>query len=118
MVPKRVSCPFYVRFFCKRRDFISILFSGLVVKKAFGDGNCLFRSAAEQIYGDEEMHAVVRKKCMDYLVSNKIVNSFNTTTLRLGQYGLSSFQAGIQNWKYFCLIQHTQRGMRSPGRYF
>ena len=49
------------------------------------DGNCLFRSIgifhishilyshcpADQIYGDEEMHSVVRAMCMDYMVKER-----------------------------------------------
>lgn len=34
-----------------------------------GDGNCLFRSVAHQIYGDENLHNIVRQKCMDYMES-------------------------------------------------
>lgn len=33
------------------------------------DGACLFRSISLQIYGDEEMHDVVRQHTMDYIVS-------------------------------------------------
>lgn len=32
-----------------------------------GDGNCLFRSVAHQVYGDHELHWIVRQKCMDYM---------------------------------------------------
>lgn len=32
-----------------------------------GDGNCLFRSVAHQVYGDEELHALVRDSCMSYM---------------------------------------------------
>eukprot|EP01097_Dermamoeba_algensis_P008212 TRINITY_DN537_c0_g1_i3.p1 TRINITY_DN537_c0_g1~~TRINITY_DN537_c0_g1_i3.p1 ORF type:complete len:198 (+),score=35.93 TRINITY_DN537_c0_g1_i3:367-960(+) len=31
------------------------------------DGNCLFRSVADQVYGDQEMHETVRRMCMDYM---------------------------------------------------
>ena len=31
------------------------------------DGNCLFRSVAYQIYGDEEACFFLREKCMDYI---------------------------------------------------
>ncbi|XP_069785374.1 OTU domain-containing protein 5-A isoform X2 [Narcine bancroftii] len=34
------------------------------------DGACLFRAVADQVYGDQDMHDVVRKHCMDYLVKN------------------------------------------------
>lgn len=33
------------------------------------DGACLFRAVADQVYGDQEMHGIVRKHCMDYIVS-------------------------------------------------
>jgi OTU domain-containing protein 5 len=36
------------------------------------DGACLFRAVADQVYGDQEMHAVVRSHCMDYIVSMEI----------------------------------------------
>ncbi|XP_053954472.1 uncharacterized protein LOC128860769 isoform X1 [Anastrepha ludens] len=35
------------------------------------DGACLFRSISLQIYGDEEMHDVVRQHTMDYLYKNR-----------------------------------------------
>jgi TolA-binding protein len=41
----------------------------LTLTTVSGDGNCLFRSVAHQIYGDENLHEVVRQKCMDYMES-------------------------------------------------
>uniref|UniRef100_A0A915K4L6 ubiquitinyl hydrolase 1 n=1 Tax=Romanomermis culicivorax TaxID=13658 RepID=A0A915K4L6_ROMCU len=43
---------------------------GYTIKKMKEDGACLFRSVADQIYGDQEMHGVVRKLCMDYMAKN------------------------------------------------
>ncbi|XP_054280202.1 OTU domain-containing protein 5-A-like [Macrosteles quadrilineatus] len=43
---------------------------GLIVKAMGEDGACLFRAVADQVYGDQEMHAVVRKHCMDYIAAN------------------------------------------------
>ncbi|VDK69266.1 unnamed protein product [Litomosoides sigmodontis] len=43
---------------------------GLVIKPVRGDGACLFRAVADQIYGDEEMHDDVRRLCMDYMEKN------------------------------------------------
>lgn len=42
----------------------------LQVVKVAGDGNCLFRSVAHQLYGDDSYHDVVRAKCMDYMEVN------------------------------------------------
>jgi len=45
----------------------------LKVKKGFqiqameGDGNCMFRAVALQVWGDQEEHAQVRKSCMDHM---------------------------------------------------
>ena len=32
-----------------------------------GDGNCLFRAIAYQVYGEEDMYHFLREKCMDYI---------------------------------------------------
>lgn len=42
----------------------------LMVHPVAGDGNCLFRSVAHQIYGDDSFHMLVREKCMDYMEVN------------------------------------------------
>nr|XP_006822205.1 PREDICTED: OTU domain-containing protein 5-like [Saccoglossus kowalevskii] len=34
------------------------------------DGACLFRAVADQVYGDQEMHSIVRNHCMDYMLKN------------------------------------------------
>lgn len=36
-----------------------------------GDGNCLFRAIAHQAYGDEELHDLVRSKCMTYIKAER-----------------------------------------------
>jgi OTU domain-containing protein 5 len=41
---------------------------GYIIKKMGEDGACLFRAVSDQVYGDQEMHNVVRKHCMDYIV--------------------------------------------------
>ncbi|CAL8115416.1 unnamed protein product [Orchesella dallaii] len=43
---------------------------GFMIKKMGEDGACLFRAVADQVYGDQEMHSVVRKHCMDYIQQN------------------------------------------------
>lgn len=40
---------------------------GLLIRRMAKDGNCLFRSLADRIYGDAEMHDVVRRLCMDHV---------------------------------------------------
>lgn len=40
---------------------------GYHIKRMTGDGNCLFRAVADQVYGDAEMHDEVRSRCMDYM---------------------------------------------------
>ncbi|XP_031423750.1 OTU domain-containing protein 5b isoform X2 [Clupea harengus] len=45
--------------------------NGFTIKKMKEDGACLFRAIADQVYGDQDMHDVVRKHCMDYLVKNE-----------------------------------------------
>lgn len=42
---------------------------GWVIRKMAEDGACLFRAVADQIYGDQDMHKVLRKLCIDYIVS-------------------------------------------------
>ncbi|KAK3101139.1 hypothetical protein FSP39_001235 [Pinctada imbricata] len=43
---------------------------GWVIKKMGEDGACLFRAVADQVYGDQEMHGVIRKHCVDYMRKN------------------------------------------------
>ena len=39
----------------------------LTIVPVEGDGNCLFRAVAHQIYGNEAFHRIVRAKCIDYM---------------------------------------------------
>ncbi|XP_071477958.1 uncharacterized protein [Diadema antillarum] len=43
---------------------------GFIIKTMVPDGACLFRSVADQVYGDQEWHAIVRGHCMDYMTKN------------------------------------------------
>eukprot|EP00475_Leptophrys_vorax_P027492 TRINITY_DN3919_c0_g1_i1.p1 TRINITY_DN3919_c0_g1~~TRINITY_DN3919_c0_g1_i1.p1 ORF type:complete len:584 (-),score=150.86 TRINITY_DN3919_c0_g1_i1:1537-3288(-) len=48
------------------RDVLKrFLNSEIVVQE--GDGNCLFRSVAHQVYGDPAYHKMVRQFCVDYI---------------------------------------------------
>jgi len=40
---------------------------GFIIIRMLGDGNCLFRAVAHQVYGDAEMHDEVRKRCLEYM---------------------------------------------------
>ena len=40
---------------------------GLLLKHMLQDGNCLFRAVADRVYGDPEMHDVVRRLCLDHM---------------------------------------------------
>ncbi|XP_065359232.1 uncharacterized protein DDB_G0289357 isoform X2 [Calliphora vicina] len=44
---------------------------GYILKPVEEDGACLFRSISLQIYGDEEMHDVIRQHTMDYITKNR-----------------------------------------------
>jgi len=46
---------------------------GFQMKTMAGDGNCMFRAVADQVYGDEEMHEQVRACCLDYMVRSPLV---------------------------------------------
>lgn len=48
---------------------------GWVIKKMAEDGACLFRAVADQIYGDQDMHSVLRKLCIDYIVSIQSISN-------------------------------------------
>uniref|UniRef100_A0A7S0CZY4 Deubiquitinating enzyme A n=1 Tax=Amorphochlora amoebiformis TaxID=1561963 RepID=A0A7S0CZY4_9EUKA len=51
----------------EQRFRVEMLKNGLEVVDMTADGNCLFRTFAHQIYGDQEKHMDVRRKCFDYL---------------------------------------------------
>lgn len=42
---------------------------GFVIEQIVEDGACLFRSISLQIYGDQDMHEIIRNQTMDYIVS-------------------------------------------------
>ena len=56
----------------KEQDFENELreVKGFVIKEMKSDGACMFRAVADQVYGDQEMHKVVRENCMDYMAKN------------------------------------------------
>ncbi|KHJ88675.1 OTU-like cysteine protease [Oesophagostomum dentatum] len=44
---------------------------GFEIKQVRGDGSCMFRAVADQLYADQEMHGEVRRLCMDYMARNR-----------------------------------------------
>ena len=45
--------------------------TGRRIYKVGGDGNCLFRAVAHQLYGNEEHHWMIRQHCLDYVESER-----------------------------------------------
>jgi hypothetical protein len=43
----------------------------LEVKEIAGDGNCLYRSVADQVYGTDNYYEMVKSKCLDYVCLEK-----------------------------------------------
>lgn len=54
----------------ERRFEVGLRKKGYNIKKMDEDGACLFRAVADQVYGDQDMHGVLRKLCMDYMTKN------------------------------------------------
>lgn len=46
---------------------------GFLLEEIVEDGACLFRAISLQIYGDQEMHEVIRQQTMDYIVSSSCI---------------------------------------------
>lgn len=44
---------------------------GLIIKEMEEDGACLFRAISYQIYGDQDMHDMIRQQTMDYIYQNR-----------------------------------------------
>ena len=44
---------------------------GMRIVEVGKDGNCLFRAIAHQAYGDEELHSMLRQKCIQYIKEEK-----------------------------------------------
>lgn len=49
---------------------------GLKIVEMAGDGNCLFRAVALQVYGDNDMHFDVRARVCDFMEGDKQLASF------------------------------------------
>ena len=75
---------------------------GLEIKRMAADGNCLFRCVADRVYGDAEMHDVVRQQCMDHMererdhYSQYITQDFGAYLARKRRLGVHGNHAEIQ----------------------
>ena len=45
--------------------------NGLRINSVLGDGNCLFRSVSDLIYGTDEHYDLVRQRALDYMVDEQ-----------------------------------------------
>jgi OTU domain-containing protein 5 len=54
------------------RYILALRTLNFIVVPMEGDGNCLFRSVAHQVYGEEQLHALVRAKCCEYMEVERI----------------------------------------------
>ncbi len=43
----------------------------LKIREIKGDGNCLYRAVADQLYGNENYYDILKSKCLDYLELEK-----------------------------------------------
>jgi len=48
------------------------------IKKIDGDGDCLYRSISDQLYGNQEFRVVLRNLCADYLKKHPELQAFET----------------------------------------
>ncbi|XP_062564429.1 OTU domain-containing protein 5-B [Armigeres subalbatus] len=57
----------------KRDDAFGKIMSerGFVIKDMIEDGACLFRAISMQIFGDQDMHEMIRQQTMDYIYQNR-----------------------------------------------
>lgn len=76
---------------------------GFVIEEIAEDGACLFRSISLQIFGDQDMHEIIRQQTMDYIVS--IVRPIATTNVPLAllfpQLIAHSISQQYKNREYF-----------------
>eukprot|EP01083_Nonionella_stella_P296960 1008646_1 len=55
----------------KERFVSQIESKGFKMKEMASDGNCLFRSVADQVYNDVDLHPKIREACCDYMDRNR-----------------------------------------------
>ena len=55
---------------------------GLHAVEIVGDGNCLFRSFADQMTGDQTKHAIFRDEAVEFMRTHKEVAAFLKALVR------------------------------------
>jgi hypothetical protein len=66
------------------------------IKQIAGDGNCLFRAVSHQVYGTEDHHKYIRKRCMDYIENEQdYFKDYITGNLTFEQYIAHKRKDGI-----------------------
>ncbi|CBK19999.2 uncharacterized protein [Blastocystis hominis] len=66
------SKPSYGAFNGRNKNLASELNrQGLSIRSITPDGNCLFRSCADQLFGNQDRHAEVRRKAVEYIRRHK-----------------------------------------------
>lgn len=60
------------------------------------DGACLFRAISYQLYGDQEMHDLIRQRTMDYIFQNR---EYFAQFITEGEFEAFGFLTG-PTWKY------------------
>lgn len=76
---------------------------GFILEEIAEDGACLFRSISLQIFGDQEMHEVIRRQTMDYIVS------YHITKLNVNVMLICGEREKTYNFKYLHYFQYKNR---------
>ncbi|KAK6034371.1 yippee putative zinc-binding protein, partial [Cooperia oncophora] len=75
---------------------------GFEIKVVRGDGSCMFRAVADQLYADQDMHGEVRRLCMDYMERNRdhfapfVAENFSSYVARKRQPGAHGNHVELQ----------------------
>lgn len=69
---------------------------GLSVVKMDADGNCLFRSVADQLWGEAAEHQEVRERCCEHLLQH----SEARRGLETGRFGRFSRPFGLESRRF------------------
>ena len=79
--------------------------AGLSLKNIVADGNCLFRAAADQLYGEQQMHKRVRESAVNYMERHENIfaafidtvdEPFSSYTRRMAKDGIWGGQPELQ----------------------